>query len=144
MEEQKQQNKRQEQQLPIESGRHIVSHNREIPLWGWLAVIGYMLLADNFMPSPYEGWALVAGWFAAGIMCLVNYSSCGRYHCKITGPGFFGLGILAVLDTIGVINPAAWVNWTAIFAVLAVGFGLEYRYNSKSGSCYVVACDSKC
>jgi protein-S-isoprenylcysteine O-methyltransferase Ste14 len=27
--------------------------------------------------------------------------------------------------------------------VLAVGFGLEYRYNSKSGSCYVVACGSK-
>jgi hypothetical protein len=145
MEEQKKQNKRQEHQLPIESGWHIVGHNREISLWGWLAVMGYMLLADNFMPSPYEGWALVAGWFAAGIMCLVNYNSCGRYHCKITGPGFFGLGILvAVLDKIGVINPTAWITWTAFFAVLGVGFGLEYRYNSKSGSCYIVACDSKC
>jgi hypothetical protein len=130
MEEQKQQNKRQQ---PLEP---MVKHNREIPLWGWLSVIGYMLLADNFMPSPYEGWALVAGWFAAGIMCLVNYSSCGRYHCKITGPGFFGLGILAVLDTIGVINPAAWITWTALFVVLAVGFGLEYRYASKEGTCY--------
>ena len=27
--------------------------------------------------------------------------------------------------------------------MLAVGFGLEYRYKSKSGSCYVVACGSK-
>ena len=27
--------------------------------------------------------------------------------------------------------------------MLAVGFGLEYRHNSKSGSCYVVACGSK-
>jgi hypothetical protein len=133
-----------QQQLPIESGRHIVKHNREIPLWGWLAVIGYMFVADTFIPSPYEGWALVAGWFAAGIMCLVNYISCGRYHCKITGPGFFGLGILAVLDTIGVISPGAWVTWTSIFVVLAVGFGLEYSYNSKSGSCYVVACGPKC
>jgi hypothetical protein len=140
--EEQEQNKRQEQQ-PVEYTRNIVRHNREIPIWGWLAVIGYMLIVDNLMSWEYEGWALVAGWFAAAGMCLVNYGSCGRYHCKITGPGFFGLGILAVLDTVGVINPAAWIIWTTLFAVLAAGFGLEYRYNnSRSGSCYI-ACDPK-
>jgi hypothetical protein len=105
MGEQKQQNKRQEQQ-PAGSPRDIV-RRREVPLWGWLAVIGYMLLVDNLMSWEYEGWALVAGWFAAAAMCLVNYRSCGRYHCKITGSGFLGLGILAILDTIGLIDPAA-------------------------------------
>ena len=95
------------------------------------------------MPSAYEGWALVAGWFAACTMCLANFSSCGRYHCKITEPGFFGLGILlAVLDTVEIIDPAPWIVLTALFGVLATGFGLEYRYNSKRGSC-CVACDSK-
>ena len=136
---QQQQNKRQEQQQqqqPVGSAGNIV-RRREIPLWGWLAVIGYMLLVDNLMSWEYEGWALVAGWFAAAGMCLVNYSSCGRYHCKVTGLGFLGLGILAVLDTVGVINPAAWIIWTTLFAVLAAGFGLEYRYNSKRGSCYI-------
>jgi protein-S-isoprenylcysteine O-methyltransferase Ste14 len=132
------QNKGQQQQTA-----ETMFRRREIPLWGWLAVVAYMILVDNLMPSGYEGWALIAGWFAAGIMCLVNYSSCGRYHCKITGPGFFGLGILAVLDTVGMIEPPAWVTWTALLAVLAVGFGLEYTHNSKRGSCYVVACDSK-
>jgi protein-S-isoprenylcysteine O-methyltransferase Ste14 len=102
-----------------------------------------MVLVDNLMPSEYEGWAIVAGWFAAGVMCIVNYSSSGRYHCKITGLGFFGLGVLAVLEEIGVIDLEAWVTWTALLTVLAVGFGLEYRYKSKSGSCYVVACGSK-
>jgi hypothetical protein len=116
---------------------------RQIPLWGWIAVIGYMLLVDNLPSWKYDGWALVAGWFAASAMCVINYRSCGRYHCKITGLGFFGLGILAVLDTLGVINLAAWIIWSILSAVLAVGFGLEYRYHSKSGSCYVVACDSK-
>jgi hypothetical protein len=140
MEEQRQQNKLQEQQ-PVESAGHIV-RRIEIPLWSWLAVIGYMLLVDNLTSWQYEGWALVAGWFAASAMCVVNYRSCGRYHCKITGLGFFGLGILAALDTVGVINPAAWIIWTTLSAVLVVGFGLEYRYNSKSGSRYV-ACDSK-
>jgi hypothetical protein len=142
-EKQKQRNKQQEQPEPIESTRSTVRH-REIPLWGWLAVIAYMVLVDNLMPSEYEVWTIVAGWFAAGATYLVNYSSCGRYHCKITGLGFFGLGILAVLDTVGVINLAAWVIWSILSAVFAVGFGLEYRYNSKIGSCYVVVnCDSK-
>ena len=120
-----------------------VFRRKEVPLWSWLAVIAYMVLVDNLMPSQYEGWALVAGWFAASAMCLVNYNSCGRYHCKITGLGFLGLGVLAILEEIGVIDLEAWVTWTTLFAVLAVGFGLEYRYNSKSGSCYVVACGSK-
>ena len=120
-----------------------VFRRKEVPLWSWLAVIAYMVLVDNLMPSQYEGWALVAGWFAASAMCLVNYNSCGRYHCKITGLGFLGLGVLAILEEIGVIDLEAWVIWTTLFAVLAVGFGLEYRYNSKSGSCYVVACGSK-
>jgi protein-S-isoprenylcysteine O-methyltransferase Ste14 len=133
-----------QQQPPVESaGRMIRQNSREIPLWSWLAVIAYMVLVDNLMPSQYEGWAIVAGWFAASAMCLVNYGSCGRYHCKITGLGFLGLGVLAILEEIGVIDLEAWVTWTTLFVVLAVGFGLEYRYNSKSGSCYVVACGSK-
>jgi hypothetical protein len=65
------------------------------------------------------------------------------YHCKITGPGFLGLGVLALLQEIELIDLEAWVTWTALFVVLAVGFALEYRYNSKSGSCYYIACDSK-
>ncbi|MDQ5876256.1 MAG: isoprenylcysteine carboxylmethyltransferase family protein [Thermoproteota archaeon] len=133
-----------QQPPPVESAEHVIRHNsREIPLWSWLAVIAYMVLVDNLMPSQYEGWAIVAGWFAASVMCLVNYNSCGRYHCKITGLGFLGLGVLAILEEIGVIDLEAWVTWTTLFVVLAVGFGLEYRYKSKSGSSYVVACGSK-
>ena len=113
-----------------------MSKRREIPLWGWLAAIAYMVLVDNLMPSGYEGWALVAGWFALGTMCLVNFRSCGRYHCKITGPGFYGLGVLAILETMGVVNAPEWVTFTALIAVLAVGFGLEYRYKGKEGTCY--------
>jgi hypothetical protein len=114
-----------------------MNKRREIPLWGWLSAIAYMVIVDNLLPSPYEGWALVAGWFALGTMCLANYSSCGRYHCKITGPGFYGLGILALLETVGVIpNPPAWITFTALIAVLAVGFGLEQRYKGKERSCY--------
>ena len=51
-----------QQEQSVRFARHIV-RRREIPLWGWLAVIGYMLLVDNLMSWEYEGWALVAGWF---------------------------------------------------------------------------------
>ena len=142
-EKQKHQNKQQEQQpQPIESNQGMVRH-REIPLWGWIAVIGYMLVVDNLPSWEYEGWALVAGWFVASTMCVINYRSCGRYHCKITGLGFFGLGVLAILEEIEVIDLEAWITWTTLLAILAVGFGLEYRYNSKIGSYCVIACDSK-
>jgi hypothetical protein len=134
-EEQKQQNKRQEEQQPAGSAGHIVKRS-EIPLWGWLAVVAYIVLVDNLMPSAYEGWAIVASWFAAGTMCIANFSSCGRYHCKITGPGFYGLGVLAILETVGMINAPGWVTFTTPIALLAVGFGLEYRYKRKKGTCY--------
>ena len=134
-EEQKQQNKHEEEQQPAGYAGHIVKRS-EIPLWGWLAVVAYIVLVDNLMPSAYEGWAIVAGWFAAGTMCIANFSSCGRYHCKITGPGFYGLGVLAILETAGMINAPGWVTFTTPIALLAVGFGLEYRYKRKEGICY--------
>jgi hypothetical protein len=60
------------------------------------------------------------------------------YHCKITGPRFSGLGIFAILETMGVVNAPGWVTWTALIAVLAVGFGLEYRYKGKEATCYCI------
>lgn len=109
----------------------------EVPAWAWLVVIAYMVFADNLFPSEYEGWALVAGWFAAATLCLVNYNSCGRYHCKITGPGFLVLGALAVLETLGIVSVPGWVTFAVLFAVLGVGFGLESRYRSECGTCYI-------
>jgi hypothetical protein len=55
---------------------------------------------------------------------------------QTTGPGFYGLGILVILETMGVVNAPGWVTGIALIAVLAVGFGLEYRYKGKEGTCY--------
>jgi hypothetical protein len=112
---------------------------REIPLWGWLAAIAYMILVGNLLPSNYKLWALSIGWFLFGAMCLFNYSSCGRYHCKITGPAFIGIGAISVLDTVGIINLQNWIIGMLLPCVaLIIGFGLEYRYRSTVGTCYVV------
>jgi hypothetical protein len=75
-------------------------------------------------------------WFAAGLMCLWNFRSCGRYHCAITGPGFLGIGILSLAEALGTINLQEWIEWSVFLAILAIGFGLEYAYKLREGTCY--------
>lgn len=106
-----------------------------------LTITAYMVLTGFLLSDNYVMWAVTAGWFAAGLMCLWNFKSCGRYHCAITGPGFFVLGILSLVEALGIFNPAEWIEWSAFGIVLAVGFGLEYVYKAREGTYY---CKSQC
>jgi hypothetical protein len=101
-----------------------------------LTITAYILLTGSLLPDNYVMWAVTAGWFAAGLMCLWNFKSCGRYHCAITGPGFFGLGILSLLEALGIFNSAEWIEWSILCTVLAIGFGLEYAHKIRKGTCY--------
>jgi hypothetical protein len=95
-----------------------------------------MFLTGFLLLDNYAKWAITAGWFAAGLMCLWNFKSCGRYHCAITGPGFFGLGILSLVESLGIFNPAEWIEWSIFGVVLAIGFSLEYVHKMREGTCY--------
>jgi hypothetical protein len=99
-------------------------------------IVAYMILTGFLLPDNYVMWAVTAGWFAAGLMCLWNFKSCGRIHCAITGPGFFGLGILSLVEALGIFNHAEWIEWSIFGAVLAIGFGLEYVHKIKEGTYY--------
>ena len=101
-----------------------------------LTIAAYMVLSGFLLPDNYVMWAVTAGWIAAGLMCLWNFKSCGRYHCAITGPGFFGLGVLSLVEALGIFNPAEWIEWSILCAVLAIGFGFEYVHKIREGSCY--------
>jgi hypothetical protein len=95
-----------------------------------------MVLTGFLLPDNDSMWAIIAGWIAAGIICLWNFKSCGRYHCAITGPGFFGLGILSLIEALSIYNSPEWIEWSIFGAVLAVGFGFEYMHKIKEGICY--------
>ncbi len=112
------------------------SKKKEMPAWGWWILIAYMIIVGFLAPEDLELWAFAAGWFAIGIACLWNFSSCGRIHCSITGPGFIGLGIVTLLEAAGIIDLPGWVTWAAFGAIMAVGFGLEFRNKKVCGSCY--------
>jgi hypothetical protein len=108
----------------------------DITILIFLSITAYMVLTGFLLTDNYAKWAITAGWFAAGLMCLWNFKSCGRYHCAITGPGFFGLGILSLVEALGMFNPAEWIEWSIFGAVFALGFGLEYVHKMREGTCY--------
>ena len=101
-----------------------------------LTITAYMFLTGFLLPDNYAKLSITAGWFAAGLMCLWNFKSCRRYHCAITGPGFFGLGILSLVESLGIFNPAEWIEWSIFGVVLAIGFSLEYVHKMREGTCY--------
>jgi hypothetical protein len=101
-----------------------------------LSIAAYMVLSGSLLPDNYSMWAITAGWFAAGIMCIWNFRSCGRYHCAITGPGFLGLGVLSLIEALGVYNSPEWIEWSICASVLAIGFGLEFVHKIREGTCY--------
>lgn len=115
------------------------TRTREVPWWAWIAATTYMILAYVLIPSRLQGdLALAGGFFALSGMCFFNYNSCGRYHCKITSWGFMGLGILDVLYAFGIGNIIpSWVFYGSLVAIVVAGLGLERRYHSETGSCYV-------
>jgi|ERR687891_805789 hypothetical protein len=101
-----------------------------------LLITAYMVLTGFLLPDNYAMWVITAGWFAAGLMCSWNFKSCGRYHCAVTGPGFFGLGILSLIEALGIFNSPEWIEWSIFTAVLAIGIGLEYMHKISEGTCY--------
>ena len=109
---------------------------KDITVLIWVSIVAYMTLTGFLLPDVYSQFAVTAGWFAAGLMCLWNFRSCGRYHCAITGPGFLGIGILSLIEALDIINLQEWIEWSIFLAVLAIGFGLEYAYKLREGTCY--------
>jgi len=107
---------------------------------GFLVVfvlVAAFILADKFTNEIYSNYLWMVFFFIIGAHCLWNYYSCGRAHCLITGWGFLGVGVIALLQVLGVIGISWRAIWIIFIVVLVVGFGYEFVHKSKSGSCYV-------
>jgi len=102
---------------------------------GFLIVIIILILAI-FSPEPYESYLYVLFFFLTGALCLYNYKNCGRIHCKITGPGFIIVGIIALFKVLEIISISWNLIWIIFWVVLIVGFGIEFSQKGKIGVCY--------
>jgi len=102
---------------------------------GWIVVF-ILIIAGILAPEPYESYIYVLFFFVIGGLCMYNFSSCGRTHCQITGWGFIGVGIIALLQVLNVIPISFGTVWIIFFIVLIVGYGYEFSQKGKTGSCY--------
>ena len=103
---------------------------------GWI-IIFIFIIAGIIAPEPYESYIHVLFFFSIGGLCLYNFNKCGRIHCQITGWGFIGVGIIALLSVLNIISISFNTLWTIFIIVLIVGYGYEFFQKGKSGSCYV-------
>jgi len=102
---------------------------------GWIIIIAFIIVGI-FAPEPYKSYIYVLFFFVIGGLCLYNFHTCGRIHCQITGWGFIGVGIIALLQVLGIISISWNVIWIIFLVVLVVGYGYEFLQKEKTGSCY--------
>jgi len=103
---------------------------------GWIIVF-ILIVAGIFIPEQHKGHVYVLFFFVIAGLCLYNYSNCGRIHCQITGWGFLGVGVIALLSLFGVISISGDMIWGIFIVVLVVGYGYEFIQKDKTGSRYV-------
>lgn len=102
---------------------------------GWVIIIVF-ILAAIFVSEPYENYNRVLFFFVIGGLCVYNFHSCGRIHCQITGWGFIGVGIIALLKVLNIISISFGTIWIIFFIVLVVGYGYEFLQKEKTVKSY--------
>lgn len=104
--------------------------------WWVLGLFAFFWAINLILPSSLNGILWMVFFLILGAACLWNYRNCGRIHCKITGIGFLGVATLILLTTAGILPLTDTYLSIAIIFVIVVGYGWEFWYKSKTGSCY--------
>ena len=99
-------------------------------------LVAIFVIADIFTPESTSNILWTIFFFIIGGHCLWNYSSCGRVHFQITGYGFIAVGIIALLQVLGIFAISFSTIWIIFIIVLVVGFGIEFIHKGKTGTCY--------
>ena len=95
-----------------------------------------ILIWAIFSSEPLQNYLFVLFFFVIGISCSLHYKKSGRTHCQITGYGFIGIGVIALLQVLGIINISGdWILYIVI-AILVIAFGIEFLHKKKTGSVY--------
>ncbi len=99
-------------------------------------LVGVFIVGDILTRDKISDVLWTVFFFVLGAACLWNYQGCGRVHCQITGFGFLAVGVLASLNVLGVIELGWNIIWIIFAIVLIIGYGIEYKYKTTTGSCY--------
>lgn len=99
-------------------------------------LIGLVFAVSFFVQNEFKEIIYVIFFLLLGSACTWNYKRCGRFHCKYTGIGFLIVGVIALLKVLQIISISWDFIWGTFLTTTAVCFLLEYKFKSKTGSCY--------
>jgi len=102
-----------------------------------------ILVVAIFSSSPLQDYLFVVFFFVMGSSCGLHYKSTGRVHCQITGYGFLGVGVIALLKVLEIINISWNIIWWIVIALLVVAFGLEFLHKKKIGCIVKISKENK-
>ena len=83
-------------------------------LWLWGLPVLLVLVGVFWGAARAPLWS--AGFFSAGVACLVNAARCSRTHCYFTGPLYLVLSLASALIGVGAVSWSWW--WVAAAFVL--------------------------
>lgn len=70
-------------------------------------------------------WVSAVMILALGGICWYNGRACGAVHCRISGPGYVLVGLVAVLSATGLVDVGVDVLIWAFVAVMLASYGIE-------------------
>lgn len=105
---------------------------KPLPWWSYFLVIALWIAATRTMEAfdvtqeaPYL-YLLAALFSAFGLLCAMNGHQCGAIHCRLSGPAYILLGVVALAAALGLIalgqRPLLW----AWFGIFVVAYGAEF------------------
>lgn len=103
-----------------------------LPWWSYLLVIAVWIAATETLEAfgvtqeaPYL-YLLAALFSAFGLLCYWNGRQCGAMHCRLSGPAYILLGVVALAAAVGMVTvgqrPLLW----AWFGIFVVAYGAEF------------------
>jgi len=101
-----------------------------------LLLVGVTAFFANVVFPEYGDEVWTVFFFVQGGLCIWNFKRCSRVHCQITGYGFIAVGLLSLLNIMGILTISWNALWLIIAAVLVVGFSVEGIHKGKTGSRY--------
>lgn len=110
---------------------------RDINIFWYLIPIALIVTGSFIEGGLLRATFVAGGLFLLGAACLTNLRRCGRIHCMITGPVFILLGVLVLLAFLDILPLSNTILQLILVGGLVAGFGAEFFYRRKHGTCYI-------
>lgn len=112
------------------------------PLAWWTYVgVGVLWFASNRVvgaagvtgEAPYL-WIAAAFVATFGAACMYNGEQCGALHCRISGPAYVGVALLAVASALGLVDASQDLVMGLFGGVFVASYAIEYVVAARDSS----------